>query len=550
MSNTHSAHRGRSHRKRRLLYIGLPLLAIAIALWVISPGGRLRTSVHGLAELRLTGLGTRVQSLDFVTAHRSISLALSNGYVHPLKSLQSRDAGMVIATIKGPPLLSWLPWEEERVSLPVVTPEAPQVLQPVIDRNLVPGLTLMFATPVSQVLYSSGNSRGTVMALRNPTRRVTLPLRAPKAGTNGVITVSAKARSWEKASLPQKVEWKSAPFVTVRRGIAGDTPNSPFKIVFSQPLRISNQAHWTVQGEVPGRWIKMSASTYEYVPNSVTGFGPDATVSITIPGGVKGPIAVSGATLDKTAVVTWDTPSGSVLRLQQLLAEEGYLPVNWTPSTTPVARTLSYEESTIYHPPIGTFTWKYPDLPSVLRSLWEPGEMTVVTEGALMQFERVNNLPVTGTMSPGVWATLIQDRVAGKVSPDGYTYIDVTETLPETMELWVNGKLAIQSVANTGIAVTPTSLGTFPIYERLPFQIMRGLNPNGVPYADPVHWINYFSGGDAVHAFVRASYGFPQSLGCVELPPAIGQELYPLVHYGTLVTVNPPGVLPAPANPG
>jgi hypothetical protein len=33
-----------------------------------------------------------------------------------------------------------------------------------------------------------------------------------------------------------------------------------------------------------------------------------------------------------------------------------------------------------------------------------------------------------------------------------------------------------------------------------------------------VYWINYFNGGDAVHGFVRASYGFPQSLGCVELP--------------------------------
>ena len=30
--------------------------------------------------------------------------------------------------------------------------------------------------------------------------------------------------------------------------------------------------------------------------------------------------------------------------------------------------------------------------------------------------------------------------------------------------------------------------------------------------------MNYFNGGDAVHGYPRASYGFPQSNGCVELP--------------------------------
>jgi hypothetical protein len=45
-----------------------------------------------------------------------------------------------------------------------------------------------------------------------------------------------------------------------------------------------------------------------------------------------------------------------------------------------------------------------------------------------------------------------------------------------------------------------------------------GHNPDGSYYDDPVHWINYFNGGDAVHGFVRGCYGWPQSLGCVELP--------------------------------
>nr|WP_275107397.1 L,D-transpeptidase family protein [Sulfobacillus harzensis] len=172
--------------------------------------------------------------------------------------------------------------------------------------------------------------------------------------------------------------------------------------------------------------------------------------------------------------------------------------------------------------------------------------MSVVTKGAIMQFERANNLPVDGIAGPEVWKALFADQLQNKVSPWPYTYISVTESQPETLELWSNNQLVMKTLANTGIPATPTYLGTFPVYERLKFQIMRGKNPNGVPYADPVYWINYFKGGDAVHGFVRASYGFPQSLGCVEVPPSVAQKIYAQVHYGTLVTVNPVGVPPAP----
>ncbi len=62
-------------------------------------------------------------------------------------------------------------------------------------------------------------------------------------------------------------------------------------------------------------------------------------------------------------------------------------------------------------------------------------------------------------------------------------------------------------LANTGIGVAPTADGTFPVYEKLPFQIMPGTNPDGSHYADPVEWVSYFNGGDAVHYFDRGSYG-------------------------------------------
>ena len=72
------------------------------------------------------------------------------------------------------------------------------------------------------------------------------------------------------------------------------------------------------------------------------------------------------------------------------------------------------------------------------------------------------------------------------------------------------------------------------------FQIMQGTNPDGSKYADPVYYVSYFDGGDAVHYFPRYSYGWYQSLGCVELPWDAAKQAWPYLTYGSLVTVTGP----------
>jgi hypothetical protein len=49
--------------------------------------------------------------------------------------------------------------------------------------------------------------------------------------------------------------------------------------------------------------------------------------------------------------------------------------------------------------------------------------------------------------------------------------------------------------------------------------------------------VSYFNGGDALHGFIRASYGFPQSLGCVEMPFAEAGQVWPYTPIGTIVNV-------------
>ena len=68
---------------------------------------------------------------------------------------------------------------------------------------------------------------------------------------------------------------------------------------------------------------------------------------------------------------------------------------------------------------------------------------------------------------------------------------------------------------------------------------MKGTNPDGTTYNDPnVPWASYFNGGDALHGFVRAHYGYPQSNGCIEMPVATAGQIWPYTPIGTLVTIE------------
>jgi lipoprotein-anchoring transpeptidase ErfK/SrfK len=115
----------------------------------------------------------------------------------------------------------------------------------------------------------------------------------------------------------------------------------------------------------------------------------------------------------------------------------------------------------------------------------------------------------------------------------------VHETLPQSLSLWVAGRVILTSPGNTGIAQSPTAPGTWPVFEHIAVGTMSGTNPDGSHYHDPgIRWISYFHGGDALHEFPRASFGTPQSLGCVELPEAAAAGVWPYTPIGTLVTIE------------
>ncbi len=160
-------------------------------------------------------------------------------------------------------------------------------------------------------------------------------------------------------------------------------------------------------------------------------------------------------------------------------------------------------------------------------------------KGAVMAFESDHGLAMDGIAGPGVWRTLFKAVAAGQRNHHGYTYARARKKLPEELTIWHDGHVVFRSLANTGIPVAPTADGTAPVYLRYRYQIMRGTNPDGSKYADPVQFVAYFRAGEAVHYFPRYSYGSPQSLGCVELPLGPAAKAWPYLTYGSLVTVSP-----------
>ena len=80
------------------------------------------------------------------------------------------------------------------------------------------------------------------------------------------------------------------------------------------------------------------------------------------------------------------------MRLQELLARLGYLPVNWR-SVNSSPPTPASEVAAAVSAPHGTFSWRYPNTPTSLRTLWKPGSWNVVTQGAVMRFDCVGPLP-------------------------------------------------------------------------------------------------------------------------------------------------------------
>jgi lipoprotein-anchoring transpeptidase ErfK/SrfK len=290
----------------------------------------------------------------------------------------------------------------------------------------------------------------------------------------------------------------------------------------------------TFNPPIPGTWRRGGTDALTFT--AAAPFIPTTTETLTVRGGSSGLRSASGAVLAGPVVVTFTVAQASTERLQQLLAQLDYMPLSFTPSGTPP----SPAGAATAQP--GAFAWRWPGLPPDFTSVWTEGAENAITKAALMVFERQHGLQVDGIAGHQVWTALLGDAAGAKASTAPYVDVLVSKQVPQTLTLYENGAPAMTGIAvNTGAPGADTADGTFPVFEHVTASRMQGTNPDGTTYDDPaVPWASYFNGGDALHGFVRASYGTPQSNGCVEMPVAVAAQVWPLTPVGTPVTVTGP----------
>jgi peptidoglycan hydrolase-like protein with peptidoglycan-binding domain len=525
------------HSRRGPLVIAGIIIAIAAALAaaavvIASSRASLGSDANALAAIGLPTGGGKIENVTVTTGPQNapVPVTLRGDRIWPNQMIPANQAVSVDVTIKRPGWISWLAGSTQHVHVQLTTPVASLRAHYITLRSGAP-LRLHFRQPIQVISYGqAGALRRHVLSA--PSAVVTLP----RGATAGTLSVAAAPRTWE-SSKPALVSW--FPAGAAASAVANPAPGSrirpttPITLTFNKTVQqVLGRNRPPVTPTTAGTWHAVGAHTIVFRPQAY-GYGLGATVHVALPSGVS---VVGGAAGGDPS---WSVPGGSTLRLQQLLAILNYLPLNFKYSGAGVKPTPQAELNAAIHPPAGKFDWRYPNVPSALRGFWQPGASGVMTQGAVMAFENDHGLATVGLSNPLLWQALIKAAVAGQRSTFGYTFVTVSEGSPETEQTWHNGKTVVSGPVNTGIPAAPTALGTFPVFEHALSVTMSGTNPDGSHYSDPgVPYVSYFNGGDALHGFIRASYGFPQSLGCVEMPYSEASQVYPYTPIGTLVHVE------------
>ncbi|MGH3265935.1 MAG: L,D-transpeptidase family protein [Trebonia sp.] len=518
------------------LVVAVVCVLAAAAVVFASAKASLSSDPSALAKIAMPLGGGSVQSVSVVTGPHSARVAVKltgDPVILPAKTVAAGHRYEIRVVVRRPGWISWLAGKTETLTRTVTAPAA-SLRSRYVTLERSGALRLRFTQPIRVISYGAeGHLVRHVLA--SPQTEFTLP-HSTDAGTTHV---SAQVQPWETSSAAA-VSW--FPAGTKASAVASPVPGSqikpgtPITLTFSKPVSRALGSHRPlVSPATPGRWHQISSHAIVFRPQG-SGYGLGQKVSIALPSDVR----LSGATQNRSSSTGhWTVPAGSTVRLQQMLAVLGYLPLSFHYRGSSPGTTAADQENAAVTPPKGTFSWRFSDTPATLKSFWKVGASGTMMQGAVMMFEAQHGLTVDGIAGPVVWKALIGAMIHHQHNRSGYSFVQVSVTA-QSLNLWHDGKTIIASTAvNTGAAGTPTQAGTWPVFEHVAVTTMSGTNPDGSHYSDPgIHWVSYFHGGDALHEFTRAQYGLPQSLGCVEMPPGPASEVYPYTPIGTLVHVT------------
>jgi peptidoglycan hydrolase-like protein with peptidoglycan-binding domain len=288
----------------------------------------------------------------------------------------------------------------------------------------------------------------------------------------------------------------------------------------------------TIKPAVAGAWTAVGNSEV-FTPTST--LMPCSTYTVTVWANTT---ASGHSRLGHRRTVGLNVACPGVAAAQQALARLGYMGATFHPLYAvhlPAGReSRAVAAGHAFHPPRGVLVPDPSDAPAV-----ETGRLDETTRGALTVYQSHHGLEPTGEPNYATWASLLAAETADHRNPSPYTWVTVSESIPETLEVHRGHHVVLSTPANTGVPGAETAQGIFPIFSRFTSTTMTGTNPDGSHYSDPgVPWVNYFNGGDAVHGFPRGSYGTPQSNGCVELPIETAHTVFGMLQLGDIVVVS------------
>ncbi|MEN0014687.1 MAG: hypothetical protein AAGC46_15065, partial [Solirubrobacteraceae bacterium] len=400
-------------RAPRVLIGGVVLVVVAagaaLGAAIGLSGATLEGDPSALAHVSLGALGGKLVSATAATSSGDqIPLVVDGDKLTPKTKVAPGEQIMVSATVQRPSSLGWALGKTRELSTTVTAP-----ISTVSNHWLTvqPGQTVKatFDQPVERATAHTATGQTKQLAMEGPSTTVSLGTHA----SAGTVQLANAPRAWEKMGTPTTVSWfpASAHPVVVADPTANSqlAPSQPLRLTFSKTVKQTlGSQRPTVSPAGNGRWSVPNSHTLLYKTTG-GGFGLGTKVTVSLPKSVNVATA-SGVSGTATDQLTWTVPPGSLERLQQLLAQDGYLPLSFT-EDTPVAHTRAAEAAAAVNAPKGHFSWRYENTPPELKALWDEGQANTITRGAVMMFQNEHGLTVDAEAGADVWNDLIADTV-------------------------------------------------------------------------------------------------------------------------------------------
>lgn len=171
-----------------------------------------------------------------------------------------------------------------------------------------------------------------------------------------------------------------------------------------------------------------------------------------------------------------------------------------------------------------------------------PGSSALTNTAPTQNATSPNNAPVRPQKfsynDPNGAPAALGGMVVNPPTQDKWIEINVTTQTVTAYE----GSTPVKSVVvSTGVARTPTVLGTYKIYRKIPAQTMSGGSQaaGDYYYLPNVTDVMYFYQGYAFHGtYWHSNFGRPMSHGCVNMTLADAKWFYEWAAVGTLVVAH------------